>query len=265
LNNKIEKLYAAYRAGCLGDNIFHAYYPFLANIISEEKWQTVDAEQVASKFKSKYYFPLPLDFIRQILSVGIEKNDIIYDKGKYVVQREIIDTYKIDNKNFYSLWEQMKQGFILYCGAKKFDLSNADIETNIFRFFDFYDENILSIDNFDFPDKIDTFNYMWYSYLITLSENDTKLFDYVTAISFSNILKETVFYSNDSTNIEEPFNELNVYLDTPIVFALLGMDSKERTDSCKMLITKMKSVGCSVQIFDHNFDEIKGIMTRAAG
>jgi hypothetical protein len=43
------------------------------------------------------------------------------------------------------------------------------------------------------------------------------------------------------------------------------MDSIERTDSCKMLITKMKSVGCSVQLFDHNLDEIKGIMARAAG
>jgi hypothetical protein len=265
MDNKINKLYAAYRSGCLGDNIFHSYYPFLANIISEEECQTVDAEQVAEKFMSRYDFPLPLNFIRQILSVGVEKEDIIYDQGKYIPRREKFKSHKIDNTTFNLLWERMIQGFTSYCGTNGFNLSGIDVEANIFHFFDFYDENILSINDFYYPEKNDTFDYIWYSYIKSLSENDTELFNFVAAISFSNILKETIFYSNDFKDTPDGFRGLNVYLDTPIVFALLGMDSKERTDSCKMLVSKMQKAGCTVQILDHNFSEIKGIMERAAG
>jgi len=225
----------------------------------------VDAEQVAKKFISRYDRPLPLDFIRQILSVGVEKEDIIYHQGKYIPQREKLMSYRIDNSGFDFLWRRMMQGFISYCTTNGFNLSNIDVEKNIFQFFDCYDENILSINDLYPPEKNDVFNYALYSYIKELSEKDKEVFDFIVAISFSNIMIETIFYSSDFKDTPDFFLGLNVYLDTPIVFALLGMDSKERTDSCKMLVSRMKKAGCSVQIIDHNFGEIKGIMERAAG
>ena len=266
MNNNIAKLYAAYRSGCLGDNIFHAYYSFLANIISEEEWDIVDETQVAEKFRVKYSISLPLNFVRQILGVGMERNEIIHAQGKYLAQKEKFRSYSIDNKGFNSHWQYMLEGFNSYCKKKDFGLSDINVEARIFSFLDVYDETILSNDELYVPEKYDAFHHIWHSYLKDLSENDPQLFDFVVAISFSNILKETVFYSSDTVKAKDTYSGLNVYLDSPIVFALLGMDStKTRVDSCKMLVAEMQKAGCSVQIFDHNFEEIKGIMERAAG
>lgn len=265
MDNKIAKLYAAYRSGCLGDNIFDAYFPFFANIISEEKWDIVDETQVAEKFRERYNISLPISFVRQILGVGVENRAIIYDQGKYISQKEKLKSYFIDNKDFDLRWKQMMDGFNLYCQENSADLTGIDIESAILHFLDVYDEAIVSNDELNVTAESDKFSYIWNNYLKYLSENNLQLFDFVAAISFSNIQKETIFFSNGSSTVPETYNGLNIYLDSPMIFALLDMDSNARIDSCKMLIAGMRDAGCSVQVFDHNFIEIQGIMSRAAG
>lgn len=63
----IIKLYAAYKAGYLGNNILDTYFSFMANMISEEGLTVVEDTVVAAKFKERYTMELPLPFIRQVL------------------------------------------------------------------------------------------------------------------------------------------------------------------------------------------------------
>lgn len=265
MQKKIAKLYAAYRSGCLGDNIFHVYFLFLARIILEEKWDIVDEAQVAEKFKSKYDIPLPLNFVRQILSVGIKKSVIVMDHGIYIAQKEKLKEIAIFNSDFDSRWSSMLDGFRQFCVENNFDLSHFDIEACVLKFFDVYDENILSSDDLYVIEESDLFDYTWHSYLKMLSNENTELFDFIVSISASNIMKEAVFYSSESADHSDGYTGLCVYLDSPMVFALLGMDSPARIDSCKLLVSAMQRVGCRVLILDHNFAEIKGIMQRASG
>ena len=265
MDSKIIKLYAAYRSGCLGDNIIHVYFPFLANIIIDEKWNIVDELKVAEKFSEKYSIPLPINFVRQVLGVGVENKEIVYNQGKYIAQFEKLKPYGIDNSDFNSYWNRMLEGFSSYCQSESFDLSGIDIEACVFRFLDEHDEDIISNDELYMLDKSDSFNFIWHGYLKTLSEKDTQLFDFMVSLNFCNILKDTVFYSSDTVNPEGTYRGLIVYLDSPIIFALLGIDSPERIESCKLLVSEMQKAGCTVQIFDHNFAEIKGIMERAVG
>ena len=265
MKTSITKLYVAYRSGCLGDNILHAYFPFLATIILEENWDIVDESQVAEKFKSKYDISLPLNFVRQILGIGVERSVIVIDHGNYVVQKETLKANVINNSDFDSCWSSMLDCFSQFCMQNNFDLSQYDIESCILKFFDIYDEHILSSDELYIKEENDFFNYVWHSYLKNLSEKNPGLFDFVVSISASNIMKEAIFYSSDSVAPSDSYAGLNVYLDSPMVFALLGMDSPARIDSCKMLVSEMQKSSCKVQVLDHNFEEIKGIMERAAG
>lgn len=61
------------------------------------------------------------------------------------------------------------------------------------------------------------------------------------------------------------YSDLHIYLDSPIVFALLGMDDSSRTESYKQLIADMLKAKCSVHVLDHNFQEVDSIIARAAG
>lgn len=54
-------------------------------------------------------------------------------------------------------------------------------------------------------------------------------------------------------------------MDSPIVFALLGMDSEARKESYEKLLREMKKFGCELHIFDQNFQEVDGIIARASG
>ena len=50
-------------------------------------------------------------------------------------------------------------------------------------------------------------------------------------------MKEALFYTGESA---VDYRELCVYLDSPIIFALLGMDDEARTESYRTLLTDLK-------------------------
>lgn len=64
--NDITKLYVAYKAGYLGNNILDTYFIFIANIIYKEHLTVVEDVIIKKKFMERYRFDLPLPFIRQI-------------------------------------------------------------------------------------------------------------------------------------------------------------------------------------------------------
>ena len=57
--SNITKLYAAYKAGYLGNNILDTYFSFMANMITEEHLTVVEDTVIATKFKDRYTMELP--------------------------------------------------------------------------------------------------------------------------------------------------------------------------------------------------------------
>ena len=103
--------------------------------------------------------------------------------------------------------------------------------------------------------------YAWYSFVREHGEKRTSLFSYIAALSASNITKQAIFYFGEGT---ADYSDLHVYLDSPIIFALLGMDEENRTESYKALVTEMIKAKCSVHVLDHNFQEVDSIIARAS-
>lgn len=262
MKDSLAKVYAAFRSGCLGNNILEAYFPFFANIICEDALEIIDEHYIGDRFNEKYEIPVPLTFVRQVLGVGIENNSINYDRGKYVANKSLIGQYKFDSNDFDKKWESIKVGFIEYCKSNDLDIRDVDIDGRMIKFIEKYDLSLVSNESFGPPDNIDLFDYAWSKYLSVIENTKRPEFDFFASLSFSNIFKEAVFYSGDG---RKSFSGLNVYFDSPMIFALLGMDSPARMSSCKFLLEKMISSGCKVQLFDHSFQEVEGILSRAAG
>lgn len=262
MKDNLTKVYAAFRSGCLGKNILEAYFPFFANIICEEALDIIDEHYIGQRFNEKYEIPVPLTFVRQVLSVGVQNNSINYDRGKYVANKNLIGQYKFESIDFDRKWESIKIGFIEYCKLNDLGIQNFDIDDRMIKFIEKYDLSLVSNESYRPPDSIDVFDFAWSKYLSEIEKSHISDFDFFAALSFSNIYKEAVFYSGDD---RKSFSGLNVYFDSPMIFALLGMDSPARMSSCKFLLKKMISSGCNVQIFDHCLQEIDGILSRAAG
>lgn len=258
----IIKLYAAYKAGFLGNNILDTYFSFMANMISEERLAVVEDTVIAAKFKERYTMDLPLPFIRQVLGVGVQNGSFIEDHGKYSVVVNEIAKYRFSKTDFDALWDRLIKDFSEYCRAKDIDISSLDINAFILDILDDADEKILSGEKADEQAGMTPPEYGWHSFIKEQGQLQTELYSFVAALSASNIAKQALFHAGETAT---DYSDLHVYLDSPIVFALLGMDDTSRTESYKQLVADMIKAKCSVHVLDHNFQEVDSIIARAAG
>ena len=257
----ITKLYAAYKAGYLGDNILDTYFSFVANILVEEHISVVEDHVIASKLSERYSIDFPLPFVRQVLGVGVQNNCFVEDHGKYSVVIEELSKYRFQESNFNSLWSQLVNEFEKYCRSIDVDISSLNTEEFILSVLDASDEVIISGEKVESDKGLSPAEYAWYSFVRNQAEENTDLYSFITAVSASNITKQALFYAGEAS---VDYSDLCVYLDSPIVFALLGMDEPARTESYKTLVKDMLSAKCSVHVLDHNFQEVDSIIARAA-
>ena len=258
----IIKLYAAYKSGFLGNNILDTYFSFMANMISEERLSVVEDTVIAAKFEERYTMELPLPFIRQVLGVGVQNGSFIEDHGKYSVVVNEIAKYCFSKTDFDALWDRLIKDFSEYCRAKDIDISSLDINAFVLDILDDADEKILSGEKVDEQAGMLPSEYGWYSFIKEQGQLQTEVYSFVAALSASNITKQALFHAGETAT---DYSDLHVYLDSPIIFALLGMDDTSRTESYKQLVADMLKARCSVHVLDHNFQEVDSIIARAAG
>ena len=257
----ITRLYAAYKAGYLGSNILDTYFALVANMILERHLTVIEDTAIASEIKERYQIELPLPFVRQILGVGVKNNCFVEDHGKYSVVVETLSKYAFDETDFNERWEQLVQSFEEYCKQKEIDYSNVSISDFILDILDETDEIVFTSDATEDEQTTPPMEYAWYSFVRSEAEAKTKLYSFIAALSASNITRQALIYD---AHEQTDYSDLHVYLDSPIIFALLGMDDASRTEAYKKLIEDMQSVHCNVHVLDHNFQEVDGIIARAS-
>lgn len=226
----ITKLYAAYKAGYLGNNILDTYFSFIANMISEEHLSIVEDNAISDKFKERYKIELPLPFVRQILGVGVQKKCFIEDRGKYSVVVEELKKYCFDETDFNTMWERLVSEFSAHCQEKEIDISSLNINDFILDIMDDSDEKILSGEKVEDSDGTSPAEYGWYSFVREQGQTETELYAFIAALSASNITKQALFHAGEVTT---EYSGLNIYLDSPIIFALLGMDEEHERHPIK--------------------------------
>lgn len=257
----ITKLYAAYKAGYLGDNILDTYFALIANMILEKHLTVIEDIVISSEIRERYQVELPLPFVRQILGVGVKNRCFIDDHGKYSIAIKELSQYGFNETDFTEKWDQLIHNFEVYCKEKTIDISSVSINDFILDILDETDDVIFTSDITDNEKSTPPMEYAWYSFVKNEAEGKTNLYDFIAAISASNITRQALFFDGET---KADYSDLHVYLDSPIIFALLGMADTSRTDSYKKLINDMLKVNCNIHVLDHNFQEVDGIINRAA-
>ncbi len=259
--NNIVKLYACFKSGYLGTNIIDTYFALFANIIIENNISDIDDCDIQSKIKERYLIELPLPFVRQVLGTGVKNGCFVEDHGKYSVVQENIISYRFDESDFDALWSSLITDFKCYCEINDIDVSSYNVEEFILNTLDDSDDSILYGEKAEKEQGLSTIQYAWYSFVRDKAESQAEMYRFITALSASNITKQALFYAGDTST---DYQGLDVYLDSPIVFALLGMDEVARTESYKKLLVDMQKANCNIHIFDHIFQEVDGIIANAS-
>lgn len=261
ITDKFVKGYAVLKSEWLNRDILDEYIPFVATIIIENKIEEVDEIVLTKKLNEKYNNVFQENFVRQILSQAVKKGVIINNRGKYIVVKNEIKEYAIQMESFDFDFDLLIRDFIEYANANRYFPSESEVRRLVFDFVDKYDDRVLynNIDDILIGDSV--FLYHWCNYIIGLQDRNKRLSEFFTGICFGNLVKNALFYASDTKSY---FSSLTIYLDTPMIFAVMGMDTPEREKSYKTLLTKAAKIGMSIRVFDHNFEEAKGIMERAS-
>lgn len=261
ITDKFVKGYAVLKSEWLNRDILDEYIPFVATIIIENKIEEVDEIVLTKKLNEKYNNVFQENFVRQILSQAVKKGVIINNRGKYIVAKNEIKEYAIQMESFDFDFDLLIRDFIEYANANRYFPSESEVRRLVFDFVDKYDDRVLynNIDDILIGDSV--FLYHWCNYIIGLQDRNKRLSEFFTGICFGNLVKNALFYASDTKSY---FSSLTIYLDTPMIFAVMGMDTPEREKSYKTLLTKAAKIGMSIRVFDHNFEEAKGIMERAS-
>lgn len=261
ITDKFVKGYAVLKSEWFNRDILDEYIPFVATIIIENNVDEVDELFLTKKLNEKYNDIFQENFVRQILSQAVRKGVIINNRGKFVVDKTKVKQYAIKMESFDFDFELLIDDFIKYANDNHYFPSKEEVKRLIFDFVDKYDDRVLYNNIEDIPISNNVFLYHWCNYVIELTDNNKRLSEFFIGLCFGNLIKNALFYTSEAAS---SFSNLTIYLDTPMIFAVMGMDTSEREKSYKTLLTKAAKIGMSIRVFDHNFEEAKGIMERAS-
>lgn len=262
MEEKYFDVYALFKMQCANGNVLEAYYPFMANIILENNMEEINEDLIKKVFEDRYKINISVLFIRQVLGVGIENKSIVKKYGKYIADNAELKKYKIGKSDFNKSWNTLKSLFQkYYYSITQGSINDEIFDRLVFSLIDTHSIKFIIDSEWAGDDKVDDYEYYWYSFIKELPQINQKVFDFLAYLSASSTYREALFVSQPQ---EVKYENLNIYLDSPMIFALLGMDSLERCEAYQELLNEIKKKGCNIQILDNNFEEVQGIIERAS-
>lgn len=261
VTSKFLKGYAVIKSRWISGNILDEYLPFIATIIVEENMKEIDANIICQKVEEKYDINIQSSVIRLVLSHALEIGLIIKTREQFVANNDKIQKYVISETDFDASWEFLIKSFLKFCKSNgEIEESKETVQKNILEFIEHYDDHVLfnNIEDIDLEDN--RFLICWCHFIQFIKGSDPTTYSFVLGLCSANIFKNTLFYSAEKVGTQ---SDLTLFLDTPMIFALLGMDTKERQCSYRYIVDKAKSVGMEIRVFDHNLEEVRGIIERA--
>lgn len=260
-SKRIVKLQAAYLTGCLNRNIFESYLPFFIKAVEAGNLSMFNAEEVSAAIGSRYGIDLPLTFVRTVLVVGCQRELFCNDKksGRYYLVQTKKGEFAFDDHGFNEKWDRLKVHFEDFCARRKYVLPE-DVDEELLRCIEEVDAVDVEEDdmmNQSAPNGID---FLWRSFVIELHDTNIEEFNYVSALSLCTVIKDAEFFDGDARH---SFSGLKVYLDTPILFGLLGFSEPPRVSLCRHLTGQLNSVGCQLIVFDQCYQELERNLTDA--
>lgn len=262
ITNRFLKGYAVIKSQWVNGNILDEYIPFLATIIISEDMGVIDELLLCQKMQDKYDVSLQPSFIRSVLSHAMGKGLISKVREQYVANKEALKRYVITDGEFDKEWDTMLAAFFEFCKSIDEKTDSKEITQNhIIDFIDHYDDHVLYNNIEDIDVHNNAFLYCWCRFIQSIKSTNQSMYSFILGLCSANLLKNTLFYSSESVRDQA---DVTLYLDTPMIFALFGMDSPERKRSYEYIIKKAKKAGMVLKVFDHNLEEVRGIIERVA-
>jgi hypothetical protein len=249
------------------------FVPFFVNLFLQKRYKFIELDVLKKDFESEYGLVIPYHPISTILTRLAHRQYLMRGDGQYIPNYK-----KFESSNFNDVREIQGRKFSKLTEAvikfskeiENIQISPEEAEAAILAFFKDIELNLLFASEFSdvVPDLTKKSTAHHHRYLVGLfvrkiRENDQDLFSLMTDIAIGHALADAILYAEQLQKYEGSIKNLNVYLDASLVLSLLGLNDKVSQDSVEELINSLKEQGAILNIFEHTFDEVMGILHSA--
>lgn len=248
-----------------GESPLQALLKMVVTLVDERKYAKIDPQDMVADFYKKYHFRLPYHPMQIVINLGIDEGYFEYNSSLGVVHpiwgaissdefMKIFNQRESEYKDLLRKFDQFLQ--------EKYDkhCSMEDLSDRVQAFIQRYgliaktDKTVLK--------KVQN-DYLFAEYLLYCQENgDSALLEYIDAYITGCAFEELLTF--DAPTQQYKSCKAKGYLDTGFIFSLLGIESKDRSESFEELLRDMIHLGMEPYIFEHTYGEISGIIDAAS-
>jgi len=243
-------------------DIVDTYIPLTCSIIREQAYNKTDRDLIHNDFSKTYGINIPLGAIESILK-RMAKHGLLEKKaGEYLVNYDkVCDVVKNGQK------EELDDAFKeLSADLKKYSfdvfqivLDDEAIETGIISFFKEYDLDLLFASNNEsvLPKVRESkkTKYIIAKFITDLQSREPKKFRTILKLAKGYAIASLITYE-DLQHYTGGLNDVEIYLDAPIVFNLLGLNGESNLNLSTELITALTANEAKLKIFELNYGEV---------
>lgn len=262
-NFSVNSCYAVLSV-CSNNAPLHAFLELVIALVDEKKYSELDPQTMSDDFLKKFKFPLPYHPMQAVIRLGIEEKYFEYNSSlrkprpiwSAIDSGEFMKLVKEKEAEYNSLLrdfgEFLKEKYNLFC-------SQENLSDQVQAFIQRY--GLVSKADMTILGKVKN-DYHFAEYMLHCNEIENfsalnYIDEYTTGCAFAEVMTFSVppdKYKNC---------DAKVFLDTGFIFALLGIGSKDRSESFKTLFYDMVHLGMKPTIFEHTYSEIAGIIDTA--
>lgn len=251
----------------ISKDVDEAFCRMIIALIDKMNYTTIELHDIIKDFKDEFDFELSYFPMQRILSKLCENGVISCNRQqKYCVNRDKLtgassfwSSLSDQERNYNELARQ----FMVY-NNEIFADSPISLDDSKKIIDSFVEENGISfLSNRDTGKALSSSeNYRFCLFLEFASTSQPDLYSFVDSTIIGRILSETIAF--DAERASEYKSNGKIYLDTSIVFYLLGIGSSDKSEYYKSLLQDMRTLGFHPCIFNHTYTEIVTLLENSA-
>lgn len=248
-------------SSCSKSDVFRAYSRMLIALVQNNRYTECNPEELCRDFETYYGFALPYHPMQTIINECIKSGHFTYNSSTYqcfpnytiIDQEDFMDIVKRKDLEYKALLQHFGDFLIKTHGLH---CSEGDLDEKVHAFVERYGIKTKSDKSILLRVKDD---YFLAEYLVHCEENGRQdVLDYIDEYTVGLSLSEIFTYSERPEAYTA--KDANIYLDTGILFKLLGIDSSGHSDSYMGFIRNMQKLGMHIMVYDHTINEMIGII-----
>jgi hypothetical protein len=246
-----------------GKDIIDSYVPLACKCIIDKEYTQITRDDLHNDFNDTFGLSVDLGPCETILKRMVKDGYLTKDKGIYQVEtKQIYRQQKgIDERRIEADYTDVITNIVKYAKEKyTLDFQEKEIENGLLLFLKEFDIDITLASNdvettFSKIGEKKKLKFVISKYIIDIQKSDSNRFRKIVDIAKGHAIAMLIAYENVN-NYTGKLDNVEIYLDAPIIFNLLGINGESNLALANELVSNLKKNGAQLKIFELNNNEV---------